>query len=755
DTLEAIASARRRGRLAVSIVAGVLALGIGASVWIGREREHSSRADALAGEAAVEHARAEQALEDLADREQAVLLAEAKILLERDPTTAVAKLAQLDPASTQWGTVARVLAADARDRGVARRVIPLPPGREARRWWRDDWVVTADPTRDGEMLLDPIHGTVMPLGAAREHVLADGRILLGTLHGLWLVEPGAKQSRRLHEAAFYSDLTTRLVVARNGEHAALIGEVGDAAVVHVYSFASGTVRTERFENGTDILALADDGRRMVVYEAGQLFVHGGAREITLVRDTTVGTRAVSSDFRTIAWGMRDATGHDVLVVADTDGKELRRMTVEGLGRNDVELSPDGQRLALRRRGGGLELIDIADGSMRRLASAEIDRVRFTADGAYLLAADERRAIHVWRPADGGLRTIHCGLEPMDFALDVRADRLRVLGRDQVREYQGVVPEARRAIPNDAATTIAADPAARTIVVADRDGAAVIVYRDELAPRRVPIPDGVDTVAVSPDGERFATAGGPRLSLFERDGDLIAEVDDPDAPMRLEFDPSGMRLAWIGHSGTVVVWRGGTREPQLYEPGRLGVYALAFEPGTDRIAVVGWDHIGPLFYMLDPFRGVLGVIPMKVPDDTQPRAIALSSRKQLAYAAVGKGVFVADAKGGAPRRLGGRDVADASLWFSPDGGQLAAIGGRSGATIWDVESGASYHPALAGVQPRAGFGTIGADGSFTIVGDQLVTRAVLGLGGDADDVRTWVAGATDLHVDPGPLAFLAE
>jgi hypothetical protein len=60
-----------------------------------------------------------------------------------------------------------------------------------------------------------------------------------------------------------------------------------------------------------------------------------------------------------------------------------------------------------------------------------------------------------------------------------------------------------------------------------------------------------------------------------------------------------------------------------------------------------------------------------------------------------------------------------------------------------------------VQPRAGFGTIGADGSFTIIGDDLVTRAVFGLGGDANDVRAWVAGATDLHVDPGPLAFLAE
>src|SRR5262249_14146837 len=157
-----------------------------------------------------------QALQDLADREQAVLLAEAKILLERDPTTAVAKLAQLDPSSSQWGTVARVLAADARDRGVARRVLPLPAGREARRWWRGAWIVTADPTGDGEMVLDPTHGTVMPIAAAREHVLPDGRVLLGSLRGLWLVEPSATQARLLHEAKFYSDLTTKMMVATNG-----------------------------------------------------------------------------------------------------------------------------------------------------------------------------------------------------------------------------------------------------------------------------------------------------------------------------------------------------------------------------------------------------------------------------------------------------------------------------------------------------------------------------------------------------------
>src|SRR5262249_23657887 len=158
-------------------------------------------------------------------------------------------------------------------------------------------------------------------------------------------------------------------------------------------------------------------------------------------------------------------------------------------------------------------------------------------------ADDRRAIQVWRPADGGLRTIQAGVEIVDLAIEPSTDRLLVLGREDVREYVGVVPEARRTIAP--ATAIAADPSARTIVVAARGGSAVVVHRDELAPRRVPVANGVDMVAVSPDGERFAAAGGPRLALFDRDGDLLDEVDDPDSPMRLEFDPLGQRLAWIG------------------------------------------------------------------------------------------------------------------------------------------------------------------------------------------------------------------
>ncbi|MBC8067940.1 MAG: serine/threonine protein kinase, partial [Deltaproteobacteria bacterium] len=58
DTLGALLDADRRGRMGLAIVVTGLALVIGGWVWIGREREHTSRADTLAGEAAVEHARA-------------------------------------------------------------------------------------------------------------------------------------------------------------------------------------------------------------------------------------------------------------------------------------------------------------------------------------------------------------------------------------------------------------------------------------------------------------------------------------------------------------------------------------------------------------------------------------------------------------------------------------------------------------------------------------------------------------------------
>ncbi|MBC8072661.1 MAG: WD40 repeat domain-containing protein, partial [Deltaproteobacteria bacterium] len=266
---------------------------------------------------------------------------------------------------------------------------------------------------------------------------------------------------------------------------------------------------------------------------------------------------------------------------------------------------------------------------------------------------------------------------------------------------------------------------------------------------------VGALAVSPDGELFATVGGSDVSVWRRSGSLFARAHNPDPTTGLQFDVHGHRLAWIGHTGTVVLWRPGEGIPRMFAPTRLGVYALAFVPGSDRIAAVGWDHLGPLFYMLDPQRGVLGTIPMQVGDDVQPRAVAFSSRGALAYAALGEGVFVVDRRGAMPRRLGGRDVADASLWFSPGGDQLVAVGGRSGATVWDVDSGASYRPALAGVVPQGGFGTVGGDGAFTIVSEAVVTQAVLGLRGEADDVRAWVTASTDLRVADDPLAFVGD
>ncbi len=756
DILESIGGAARRGRIVLSVVAVLLAIVIGGAVWIGREREHSSRADQLADEAAVEHARAEQALQELGDRERAVLLAEAKLLLERDPTTAIAKLAQLDAGAPQWGTVARVLAADARDRGVARRVRRLPPDREARRWWRSGapWIVSGSVTRDDEALLDLEHGTVIALPSTRELVLAGGGVLTATKRGLWWTPPGAPDARVLDETQFYSDFTTQLRASGNGRFVALVGEQGEGALVRVHDLETGTIRTEHFESGTEIAGISDDGRRMVVYAEGRLFVHGGPRELELVRDTALSSLDVAVDFGTLAWGMREPGGRDVLVIVRTDGRELHRIAADGLARDDVDYDPRGARLALRRRGGGVGIIALADGHEQRLTTAgEVERARWSSDGTYLLLGDDRHVVYVWRPSDGGLRTIQSGVEIVDLELDAEHDRLRVLGREEEREYDGVIPAPRHAI-EDKAVSVAVDGGLRTMVVAHER--TLTIRRDELPLRKLEPSDSVGALAVSPDGERFATAGGVRVSLWTRDGELVAEAKDPDAPMRLHFDPSGERLAWIGHSGTVVVWWPLVEDhPRMYEPSRLGVHALAFMPGSDRIGVVGWDHLGPLFYLLDPTRGVVGVIPVEVPDDIRPRAIALSRRDQLAFAASGDGVFIVAAKGGRPRRLGGRDVADAQLFFSPDGRQLAAVGGRSGATVWDVDSGASYEPTLAGVQPHDGAGTIGADGAFALVADGLVTQTVLGLGGGADDVRAWVAAATDLHVDRAPLALTVD
>jgi WD40 repeat protein len=754
DTLDEQVAAGRRGRLGVAIVLAVLALGMGAWVWVGREREHSSRAETLVGEAAVEHARAEQALTALGEREQAVLLAEAKILLDRDPTTAMAKLAQLDPAAPQWGGLARMLAADARDRGVARRVIALPPGREARRWWRADsrWVVTGEVARDGETLLDLDHGTVIPLLGGSRLELGDGSSLVGSLGVLWWLAPGTTRARRLSGDGFYSDQTSFLRASASGRFVVYVGETGDRGLAVVHDLDRGSSRTLRFAPGTEVAALADDGARMVVYEHGELFVHGGARKTVLAEKSVLTSLDVSRDFGTVAWGRPYDRDRDVVVVMDIAGHELKRIRADGLARDDVDLDAKGEQLALRRRGGGLDLFDLLGDRTRHLPTTdEVRGVRFSDDGQWLVVADEDAAIHIWRLADGGVRTIHVGVEIVDFTLDPVADRLLVLGRDQQREYHGVLPALRRPMRSDPAASLAADPSARTIVtIVDQDSGVLRIHRDDAPSVEVYADAAVSTVAVAGDGERIAAAGGQWVAVWRRDGSMVARAKNPDGTMRIQFDGDGRRLAWIGHSGTVVLWQPGDGLPRMFEPTRLGVYTLAFVPGSDRVGAVGWDHLGPLFYMLDPKRGVLGVIPVELGDDVQPRAIAFSSRGAFAFAAVGQGVFVVDARGAPPRRLGGREVAEASLWFSPDGGQLAAVGGRSGATVWDVDSGASYQPALAGVVPRDGFGTIGADGPFTLVADEIVTRAVLGLGGDAAGVRAWVNASTDLRIDSEPI-----
>jgi hypothetical protein len=117
---ERLARFVRRHRALVAVIAGsALVLVAGSAlairgILLERERAWQAEQAALAGQRAAEAAREREA-----DRADDAVIIKASIGVDRDPTSAIAALATLGPASRRW-PLARPIAIEARQRGIAR-----------------------------------------------------------------------------------------------------------------------------------------------------------------------------------------------------------------------------------------------------------------------------------------------------------------------------------------------------------------------------------------------------------------------------------------------------------------------------------------------------------------------------------------------------------------------------------------------------------------------------------------------------------
>jgi WD40 repeat protein len=270
-------------------------------------------------------------------------------------------------------------------------------------------------------------------------------------------------------------------------------------------------------------------------------------------------------------------------------------------------SADGARVAFGGGDGGVHVLDVERGHVRRTAVTDqvVKSLAFAPDG---------RSLAVGVATGTGLRVVELDhlAERRGAWLDpgIRVRRLAFLADDEVIAFTyGLVPRAfglggdgprEVATVSEPVLDIAA-PIRPGAVVALGSRGAVWRY-DATGQHRLRDASGAVAVAVSGDGRVLALCfddGRIELRTVEEDGALGGLVAPGVAIEDAALDHGGGRIALARLDGRVEVWRIADRRLALTVRAHAGrAAAVAFSPDGCTLATAGWDAVVRLLDVCD-------------------------------------------------------------------------------------------------------------------------------------------------------------